>query len=226
MSTTVRSAINLLAGILIFVGLPLVGWGIGDVQGFMTHAARLAYVFLSILLQALVVIRLPQVGGGRQGGGDIDRQQRLILMLIQLLSLAIVIVAPYSDRRAIAVLTGMDFLRYIGLVLFSLGFSGMHWAEFHLDKQFSVHVTIQEGHDLITDGPYRYLRHPRYLGIMLFTMGIALIYRSWLALILVALFTLVLIWRIQGEEALLHQEFGQDWEAYARRSWRLIPLVY
>ncbi len=226
MSTTVRSAINLLAGILIFVGLPLVGWGIGDVQGFMTHVARLAYVFLSILLQALVVIRLPQVGGDRQGGGDIDRQQRLILMLIQLLSLAIVIVAPYSDRRAIAVLAGMDFLRYIGLVLFSLGFLGMHWAEFHLDKQFSVHVTIQEGHELITDGPYRYLRHPRYLGIMLFTMGIALIYRSWLALILVALFTLVLIWRIQGEEALLHQEFGPDWEAYARRSWRLIPLVY
>jgi protein-S-isoprenylcysteine O-methyltransferase Ste14 len=225
MSTTVRSTITLLVGILIFIGLPLVSWGIGDIQGFMAHPARRIYVILAILLQTLVVIRIPQVGSGRQGG-EIDPRQRLILLLIQLLSLAIVIIAPYSDRRAIAVLAGMEFLRYIGLVLFSLGFLGMHWSEAYLDKQFSVKVTIQAGHNLITDGPYRYLRHPRYLGIVLFTLGIALLYRSWLALILVALFTLVLVWRIQGEEALLHQEFGAAWEAYARRSWRLIPFVY
>jgi protein-S-isoprenylcysteine O-methyltransferase Ste14 len=64
------------------------------------------------------------------------------------------------------------------------------------------------------------------LGIILFTMGISLVYRSWLALILVAALTLVLIWRIYDEEALLHQEFGTDWEAYSQRSWRLIPFVY
>jgi protein-S-isoprenylcysteine O-methyltransferase Ste14 len=107
-----------------------------------------------------------------------------------------------------------------------LGFIGMHWAEATLDKQFSVEVTIQEGHRLVTDGPYRYLRHPRYLGIILFTTGISLVFRSWLTLIFIAVLTLVLIWRIHDEEALLHQEFGPDWEAYSQRSWRLIPFVH
>jgi protein-S-isoprenylcysteine O-methyltransferase Ste14 len=153
-------------------------------------------------------------------------RQRLALVLVQALSLAIVIAAPYSDRRDIAVLGEMGMVRYLGLGLFSLGFIGMHWAETFLDKQFSVEVTIQEGHRLVTNGPYRYLRHPRYLSVIIFTNGISLVYRSWLALILVAALTLVLIWRIHDEEALLHQEFGTDREAYSQRSWRLIPFVY
>ncbi|MCL4876976.1 MAG: hypothetical protein KJ064_09970 [Anaerolineae bacterium] len=79
---------------------------------------------------------------------------------------------------------------------------------------------------LVTDGPYRFLRHPRYLGIIMFNLGIALVYRSWMAMILVAALTLVLLWRIHDEESLMHQEFGADWDVYARKSWHLIPFVY
>ena len=61
---------------------------------------------------------------------------------------------------------------------------------------------------------------------MLFSAEDSLIFRSWLALILVAALALVLIWRIQDEEALMHQQFGFEWEAYSQRSWRLIPFVY
>jgi protein-S-isoprenylcysteine O-methyltransferase Ste14 len=225
-STTLRAATTLLIGIVIFVGLPLVGWGVKDAQGFIEHPARLGYTVLVVLLQVFVVLKIPGVGRNRGKGKKIAHRQRLALVLLQVIPLAIVIAAPYSDRRDIAVLGEMEIVRYIGLGLFSLGFIGMHWAEAFLDKQFSVEVMIQEGHRLVTDGPYRYLRHPRYLGIIIFTMGISLVYRSWLALILVAALTLVLIWRIHDEEALMNQEFGADWEAYSQRSWRLIPFVY
>jgi protein-S-isoprenylcysteine O-methyltransferase Ste14 len=124
------------------------------------------------------------------------------------------------------VLSGFEVVPYFGLAFFALGFLGMHWAEAVLDRQFSVYVTLQEDHRLVTGGPYRYLRHPRYLGIIVFPTGISLVFRSWLALILVGALTLALIWRIRDEEALMQRTFGGEWEAYARSSWRLNPLVY
>lgn len=211
---------------MIFAGLALLGWGVQDMQSFIVHPARFGYIVLVALLQLFIVIKIPEVGRNRGNGKKIVAWQRLAVLLMQLISLAIVIVAPYSDRRAIAVLNEMAMVRYIGLVLFTLGFIMMHWAEASLGKQFSVYVTIQEDHKLVTDGPFRYLRHPRYLGIILFTTGISLVFRSWLALILVTVLTLVLLWRIYDEEALMHQEFGTDWETYCQRSWRLIPFVY
>ena len=102
----------------------------------------------------------------------------------------------------------------------------MHLSQVHLGRLFSVQVAIQEGHLLVTDGPYRHVRHPRYLGVLLFLPGIALVFRSWVALALAAPILLVLLWRIADEEALMRTTFGADWDAYARRTWRLVPLVW
>jgi protein-S-isoprenylcysteine O-methyltransferase Ste14 len=211
---------------VIFVGLPLLGWGVKDVHGFISHPARLIYTVLSVVLQVVVVIKIPGIGRSCGKGEKSVPRQRLAVALMQVISLAIVIAAPYSDRREIAVLSEGEIVRYLGLSMYALGIIAMHWAEAFLGKQFSIEISIQEGHRLVTDGPYRYLRHPRYLGVIIFITGISLVYRSWLALILVAAMTLVLIWRIHDEEALLHQEFGTEWEAYSKRSWRLIPFVY
>jgi protein-S-isoprenylcysteine O-methyltransferase Ste14 len=226
LSTVLQAASKLLVGIAIFVGLPLVGWGLGDIPSFFSKPARLTYVVLVIVLQLLVVIRMPSVGRNRGPGTRTIRRQQVAVLLLQVLSLAIVLVAPFSDRGGIAVLAGLELLRYLGLVLFALGFVTVSWAESSLGKQFSVQVTVQEDHVLVTGGPYRHLRHPRYLGILVFNMGFSLIFRSWLALILVAALTLVLLWRIHDEEEFMHETFGSDWVAYTRRSSRLIPFLY
>jgi protein-S-isoprenylcysteine O-methyltransferase Ste14 len=226
MSAPLRSVITLSIGLVIFVGLPMVGWGLQDTRGFFNHPARLGYVVLAVLLQLTVVIRLPEAGRNRGAGQTTVRRQRLALLLLQGIPLAIVIVAPFTDQRGIGAFGELEIVRYLGLTLFALGFAGMHWAEAVLDKQFSVQVTIQEGHRLVTKGPYRYLRHPRYLGIILFTTGISLVFRSWATLILVAALVAVLVWRIYDEEMLMHQAFGLDWESYSERTWRLVPHVY
>lgn len=140
--------------------------------------------------------------------------------------MAIVVAAPYSDRRHGVAFGEFESVRYLGLVLFALGLITMNRAEAPLGKQFSVQVAIQEDHKLVTDGPYRHLCHPRYLSIITFNAGFSLVFHSWLALLLVAVLTLVLPWRVHDEEVFLHQESGTDWEAYAKRSWRLIPFVY
>ncbi len=60
----------------------------------------------------------------------------------------------------------------------------------------------------------------------MFAIGLALTFRSVLALIPEAATTAVLLWRIRDEEALLGQEFGSQWQDDVRTSWRLIPYVY
>jgi protein-S-isoprenylcysteine O-methyltransferase Ste14 len=146
--------------------------------------------------------------------------------MLQVISLAIVIGAAYSDRRGAGTFGEGNAIRTLGLVLFVVGFAAMNWAEATLGKQFSVQVTIQDGHMLVTEGLYRYVRHPRYLGIIVYSVGLSVVFRSWLTLVLVAVLIGVLLWRIHDEEALMRQEFGVEWQSYASRSWRLVPFVY
>jgi protein-S-isoprenylcysteine O-methyltransferase Ste14 len=226
MAILIRAIMKLIIGLVIFIGLPILGWGITDISGFFSNPARLGYAILIVLLQIIIVIKLPEAGRNRGRGKQTVARQRIALLLLQLIPLAIVVIAPYCDHRAIFTINASEFIRYLGLGLFVLGMIGMHWAEARLDKQFSVQVTIQENHQLITDGPYRYIRHPRYMGIIIFISGIALIFRSWLALILVAALTIVLFWRIYDEEMLMRNQFGAAWDTYCRKSWRLIPFVY
>jgi len=217
---------KLLVGIVAFVGVALLGWGVTDLWGFVGHPARCGYVLLAILLQALVVIGWPAVGrtGGR--AAQTVRRQSVAVLLLQILSIAIVFVAPYSDRREIAVLGASAILRYLGLGLFGFGFVLMTWAQLCLGRQFSVQVALQDGHRLVSDGLYRYLRHPRYLGIIVLNLGITLAFRSGLALMCTAGLVGVLLWRIHDEETLLCRAFGDEWQQYTRRSWRLMPFVY
>jgi protein-S-isoprenylcysteine O-methyltransferase Ste14 len=91
---------------------------------------------------------------------------------------------------------------------------------------YSADVTIQDQHRLVTDGPYRYIRHPRYVGAILLGFGAALVFRSWIGVALSLIFIGVILFRIRDEEALMHKEFAKAWEHYCERSWRLVPFVY
>jgi protein-S-isoprenylcysteine O-methyltransferase Ste14 len=100
------------------------------------------------------------------------------------------------------------------------------WSGIALGRLYSAEVTIQKDHQLITDGPYRYIRHPRYAGGIIYALGFALLFRSWIGFAALILALGVFMLRIRDEEALMQAEFGQEWEAYCKRSWRLIPFIY
>lgn len=78
----------------------------------------------------------------------------------------------------------------------------------------------------MVDGLYRHLRNPSYLGLLVNALGWALAFRSGLGLLLAALTLVPLIARIHAEEALLLKHFGEEYEAYRARSWRLLPGLY
>jgi len=97
---------------------------------------------------------------------------------------------------------------------------------FVLGNRFSGLVAIQENHELVTTGPYRLIRHPSYLGLILALFGWALVFRSALGLILAVLTLPILVARMNSEEAFLESEFGADYANYRRRTWRLLPYLY
>jgi protein-S-isoprenylcysteine O-methyltransferase Ste14 len=217
---------KIFVGIVIYAGLPWLGWSLADLEEFFSNPARMAYIVLVIVLQVLMVLLVPSLGSNSREGIKLVPRQRVAVLLLQVLTLAIILVAPFCDRRNIAVFKDVNTLRYLGLILFVAGFGLMNWAEATLGKQFSIQVTIQEGHQLVTGGPFRFLRHPRYSGIILYNLGIALLFRTWLALVLIGLLVLVLLWRIRDEEALLSQEFREAWQQYAGKRHWMIPFLY
>jgi protein-S-isoprenylcysteine O-methyltransferase Ste14 len=73
---------------------------------------------------------------------------------------------------------------------------------------------------------YRYIRHPSYAGMLLYIAGYVLVFRCWLGLLLVAATLALLLARMNAEEALLQNEFGEDYASYRHHTWRLVPWVY
>ena len=103
----------------------------------------------------------------------------------------------------------------------------MVWAPLHLGKQFSWVVTVQKEHKLVTDGPYKYMRHPRYSGIIFWVFGFAFVFLSIPALVLAAIMSFLMLIRIPKEEKMLHGEFCEEWDDYCRRvTKKVIPFVY
>jgi protein-S-isoprenylcysteine O-methyltransferase Ste14 len=97
------------------------------------------------------------------------------------------------------------------------------WARRHLGANWSRSVTLKEGHELITSGPYGMVRHPIYTGLLTGFLGTAVAIgqvRGVLAFLLV-LVSLWMKWRL--EEKWMREEFGQTYAEYARRVPAVVP---
>lgn len=216
--------------IVLYLGLPLLGWGFDDLQGFFSLNQRLGY---AILISALGLaagyqaIDAPEGLRGSKGQEEkLVSRQSIVRVVVILLLLGALFFLPFADRRNIGVMIGSEAARWAGLVLFVLGISLVFWSGLTLGRLYSGEVTIQKDHQLITSGLYRYVRHPRYLGGIILGIGLSLIFRSWIGLALSISFIGLILLRIRDEEALMYKEFGQEWEEYCKQSWRLVPFLY
>ncbi|KAF0221452.1 MAG: Isoprenylcysteine carboxyl [Geobacteraceae bacterium] len=101
------------------------------------------------------------------------------------------------------------------------------WAVIHLGKSFSYDVKMPESGKLIKTGPYRFSRHPAYLGILILGSLPGLILGSIPGFIGMLLTTLVpVIIRAKAEDELLEAEFGENYMKYKQSTFGLIPFVY
>jgi protein-S-isoprenylcysteine O-methyltransferase Ste14 len=203
----------------IWVGLAAIGWG--GVRALFAEPARVALVIVTLML----VIASAFTEGNLSAGQEEDRGNRWVLVVVFALGTLDGWLPAHCDRAGWLVVGG-DGVRWTGVALFAIGGALRLAPVFVLGRRFSGLVAIQREHALVTDGLYREIRNPSYLGLMISLVGWALAFRSVLGLALAALFLPPLIARIRSEEVLLAKHFGAEYEAYRRRTWRLIPHVY
>ncbi len=153
---------------------------------------------------------------------------------------------PFTSRFAVLLLegagyllifggsTGIGFLatRFIprtmagamlGVVLIWAGIGLAIWARYHLAEYWSARITIKEDHQLIRTGPYSRLRHPIYSGLILATIGSAVVIDEWRCVLGVCLVLAGYCFKAGKEEAMLTRQFGEAFREHQKHAGFLIP---
>ena len=116
-------------------------------------------------------------------------------------------------------------LAWSGIVLTWLGTIIAIWARFCIGEYWSARVTLKDGHQLIRTGPYAFVRHPIYTGMLLGCIGAALVVGEWRGVLAVALLVAAHSRKALREESLLTREFGQQYLDYKRSTGFLFPRL-
>ena len=207
------------ASTLCFLQIAALGWG--GWAGLLAQPARAAAVAMTFGLGCVGAFSGFSLGPGRRGG----REGLGFLVAALLGSVLLAWLPPSMDRRGVWTFDG-DGVRWVGVALLVVGGPLRVWPMFVLGRRFSPFVAIQHGHELVTEGPYRVIRHPSYVGGIVWLVGWALVFRSGMGLAFAVAAVWMIVVRIGAEEELLAAEFGERWAAYRRRTWRLVPFVY
>ena len=99
------------------------------------------------------------------------------------------------------------------------------WARDQLGNNWSQAVTVKDGHQLITSGPYAFVRHPIYSGLLLAFVGSAVALGEWRGLLATALVLGALWYKLRLEEKWMHVQFGDSYASYSKRVKALVPYI-
>ncbi len=217
--TTLRILLTGIVAIVFQFGLAIVGLGWSG--AFFAHPAMQALAWVTA---AGLVLAVPS-GGGLTTGEKEDRGNRWVLGAFTLIAILMAYFSAYTDRIGFWTIDG-DTMRWIGVVVCFAGGVLRILPVYVLKNRFSGLVAIQKGHTLETRGLYGVIRNPSYLGMLTTSIGWVLVFRSGVGVLLALSLLIPLVARMHAEERMLREHFGAEYEAYFRRTWRLVPWVY
>jgi protein-S-isoprenylcysteine O-methyltransferase Ste14 len=114
-----------------------------------------------------------------------------------------------------------------GLAVMWAGLAVRIWAVLVLGRAFRTTVEVDAGQQVVDRGPYRWVRHPSYTGMLIIGVGLGLAYGNWLSLAILVLLPLAtMLRRIFVEEAALVRVLGQPYLAYRAKTKRLVPGLW
>ena len=185
--------------------------------GFLVVAGFAGIVQITTFLRSAL---RSTAGAGEAFGLSYDPGVVLFGLITEPLKFAVVLdyghwhLVPALERPA---------LQTLGLVFATLGSAGLIWTDRWLSRHFASDAAAGQ---LMTDGPYRFVRHPRYASFLLIGLGTPLAFASILGWPFVLVLLVAIRHRIEREEPHLRELFGSAYDAYARRTARLLPGVY
>lgn len=111
-----------------------------------------------------------------------------------------------------------------GLALVALGIAFAIWARVHIGRNWGTPMSLKQDPELVTSGPYAYVRHPIYTGVILAMLGSALVSIWWIPACL--LFFVYFVWSAKTEEKIMLEQFPARYAEYMQRTKMLIPFVW
>ena len=115
----------------------------------------------------------------------------------------------------------------VGLMVAWAGMLLRLWAVLTLGRFFTTTVVVRSGQTVVSSGPYRFVRHPSYLGLLILLLGFGLTLGDLAAaVVMVVLPTVGLLWRIRVEEVALRAGLGDSYLEYCKGRARLIPGIW
>jgi len=168
----------------------------------------------------------------RDDGGTIKRQEEgwlaLAVRMVVAIPLLIVIILNifWPGSLTWAKFNSPDWLRILGLVLAVLCLPVLWWVFRSIGKNISETVLIKDEHELVTHGPYSWVRHPLYGSALLLLLAISLVFGDWIIFGYTLAGTLAFrLLVIPAEEKQLLDAFGEDYECYQSRTGALLPWI-
>jgi len=170
-------------------------------------------------------IVLARVTHSKQAGNSLDRSSLRLLWTVIVVS--IVLANFVTVLRVGSFGNGSTVYPVIGIVLIVCGLALRWVAILSLKRQFTVDVSIVEGHRIISEGIYRHIRHPAYTGSLVSFFGLGFCFSNYLALLIVFVpICGAFLHRVKIEERVLVEAFGNEYVQYRSSTKRLIPGVY
>jgi protein-S-isoprenylcysteine O-methyltransferase Ste14 len=116
-----------------------------------------------------------------------------------------------------------DWLRWVGFAVGLASLALWTWTQAVLGKEWSPQLQLRGEHHLVTKGPYARVRHPLYTAMFGWGVGVALVTANWVFVILAVVISAGLVARVPREEQMMIEEFGEEYEAYMKRTGRFFP---
>jgi len=160
---------------------------------------------------------------GRRGGRARDRGTRVLIVL----AIAAAILTASVTMSRLPSLRIPAAGRAAGVAVLWLGLAVRAWAIATLGRAFRTTVEVDPDQVLVTSGPYRWIRHPSYTGLLMLVAGYGLAAGSWLGFVVcLALPPAAVVRRIAVEEAELERGLGEPYRAYRAGTARLVPRLW
>ena len=206
----------------VLMGLPLLAWGLDDLAGFFSNAARTSYVIV-VAVQALLhawMIYIAPPRPNQEHHFDIARWHAYMFETIFVL-------AAFGDRRNTLTWSENPSLRWLGLGIYLIGAILSAWANLtwvnHLRNEGERAV---DDPVLLFDGPFKWIRHPAMLSLIFYCLGFAIAYRSWIGLALMIPLMGGIVNRIKNIERIYAEQYKKVWPLRRHTSKRVIPFFY
>ncbi|WP_280769490.1 methyltransferase family protein [Salipaludibacillus daqingensis] len=141
-------------------------------------------------------------------------------------TIGVITVSIFSREFSFLSYTNTSFM-WIGVLFYSFGVFIRYWGMVKLGKQFTRNVNVATDDQIVGTGPFRFLRHPLYSGLLSTLIGISIYTGSIIGFLMIFIvFIPFLLKRIRLEEAMLTKAFGPDYKKWAKTRKRLVPFLY